>query len=184
MNTLQAPVPALRCAPNGVNGASGRYIEAALAPEQLSALALGLPAHPAACGARHKLAQAEPHLAPGYGIDAEQLAQAGWGVLFHSAAEPGIHAALAPLLNWRQAQANQHKPCYREYRASRGYRPGMSCDDFLIENDSAPGQAPNPLRLPYYVLLVGTPHQIPFSFQHQLGVQYAVGRIAFDTLEQ
>jgi len=89
---------------------------------------------------------------------------------------------LAPLLKRRQAQAGER---YRDELARPGfdYQPGDSKLTWLRRNGGAPGPV-DPRKLPYYLLIVGDPQQIPFSFQDQLDLAHAVGRIHFDTLAE
>ena len=42
----------------------------------------------------------------------------------------------------------------------------------------------DPEIIPYYLLLIGPPDLIPFDFQYLLGVEYAVGCVAFDTADR
>lgn len=119
-------------------------------------------------------------------IDPRNLAESGWGIVFAATTAPdlcsAIQAALAPLLTMRREQAG---PYFRLYAGNEGYRPGDTARAFL-------GRAPrlvevaNPANppetgVPYYLLLVGGPDVIPFEFQYQLDVQYAVGRLDFGT---
>lgn len=116
------------------------------------------------------------------GLDPGRLDEAGWGVVF-AAADPqadAIYEALKPLLERRAAEAGSS---YRVYRHEDGYRDGESKLDFLARHGAGPGPA-DPANVPYYLLVVGSPRQIPFRFQCQLDVQYAVGRVEFDTLEE
>ena len=115
--------------------------------------------------------------------DEADLSQAGWGVIFPLEADPAIREALAPLLQLRQEQATQrNEALYQEFAQEKGYRPGQTYLDFLEKNSMGPG-IPNPFRVPTYLLIVGDPQAIPFEFQYGLGIQYCVGRIHFDDVE-
>lgn len=118
------------------------------------------------------------------GIDPKDLAKTGWGVVFPEEESPEVREALAPLLVHREGMAGQRfEHLYRDLSGEESYRDGMGKEDFLTACGATTGPV-NPNRLPYYLLLVGGPERIPFHFQHQLDVQYAVGRIAFDTVEE
>ncbi len=154
---------------NGIDGRSGDYLFPAMSAQEIVE------------GLKKKERNLERPLPPG--IDPKNLAQTGWGVVFHEQESPEVREALAPLLEHRKGQAGKrYEHFYQELTGEEGYRNGMRKQDFLEAHDA--GGTVNPNRLPYYLLLVGGPERIPFHFQQQLDVQYAVGRIAFDTVEE
>ncbi|HEY7035626.1 MAG TPA: hypothetical protein VH482_30070 [Thermomicrobiales bacterium] len=166
---------------NGINGATGEYLLPPLTPAAISQLAQGFgldDEQEQELAGRHFGAQ--PSFAVKEGVDPKDLAQTGWGVVFAHDADPALKDALGELLTHRAEQAGDR---FRVFEGIDAYRPGESKDDFLVRNGAGPGPA-NPDRVPYYLLLVGDPEAIPYRVQYQLDVQYAVGRLHFETPEE
>jgi hypothetical protein len=177
---------------NGIDGTTGEYLLPPMTTEQLAKLARGEtfdPAHLSELKKKHEDLQ-EQHFALIEGLDAKNLAETGWGVIFAHGANPAIREALSPLLAHRHRQAaQQDERYYQEYVNSKAYRPreterpAETKSQFLARHGVGPGPA-DPKKMPYYLLIVGDPETIPYTFQYQLDVQYAVGRICFDTLDE
>jgi len=173
---------------NGINGATGGYELPPLPPHDIASIALGEeldPAHIRELKGWNEYVKAVSK-GPKEGIDPKNLAEAGWGVIFAYEDErvPAIKEALSELLGLRREQATRlEERHYREYVGVDAYRPGESKMEFLERHGAGPGPA-DPEKVPYYLLIVGDPESIPYRFQYQLDVQYAVGRIYFDTLEE
>lgn len=148
--------------PNGVDALTGGYAHPPVPVSDVARVARGLGARPVGIrgGARRPL----------------DFAETGWGVVFPRGVSGDVRRALDPLLGHRRSQARGR---YREL----DYHPGETKEDFLLRHRLGPGPA-DPEQLPYYLLLVGGPREIPLSFQYQLNIQLAAGRIAFDTAEE
>ncbi|MFZ5905385.1 MAG: C25 family cysteine peptidase [Chloroflexota bacterium] len=177
---------------NGIDAATGDYLLPPVAPDVMAAAITGEPRNPeeqAALAAWwNKYAETNTNIANKYiakeGTDYNDLSSAGWGVIFPYNADAAVVDALRPLLDWRKSQAGK---LYKEYTGPEGYRfkPGEmyeSKDEWCTRHGAGPGPV-DPEIVPYYLLLVGDPDQIPYRFQTLLDVQYAVGRIHFDKPE-
>ncbi len=117
------------------------------------------------------------------GVDANKLAETGWGIIFaeNDSQVPQIQEALSELLSLRRAHADEY---FRIFAGEDGYRVGDDKRKFLARHGVAAGPVDPKKGVPYYLLIVGSPEFIPYSFQYQLDVQFAVGRIYFDTLDE
>ncbi len=149
--------------PNGVNGSTGGYVCPPVPVAEIAGMARE-------AGVRRRPV-AVLGLPPG--VDPRDLARTGWGVVFAKGASRSVRRALGELIRHRQAQAGAR---FRELT----YVPGETAAAFLRRHHVGPGPA-DPDQLPYYLLLVGGPEEIPYSLQHLLDVQFAVGRIGFAT---
>lgn len=177
---------------NGIDGRTGAYLLPSVDVAQLARIALGY--------SLSATERDEVDLKLGAGIDyplkegedPDDLSQAGWAVVFAFARkgseaathQAAIREALGPLLVLRRSlAARRDDRRYRECVGPDAYRPGETKQQFLTRMGAGPG-AVDPGKFPYYVLLVASPEEIPYRVQYQLDVQYAVGRIHFDTVDE
>ena len=178
---------------NGIDAATGEYL-LELSHDDLVKVAVGeeLDARTLA-ELRFRQSNAEAnHYGVKEGVDVCKLEETGWAVIFPNTSpgspeatrQAAIREALQPLLDLRRAQATAvSETRYKEYAGPLGYRAGETKPDFLKRHAVGPGPA-DPEVMPYYLLLVGDPNEIPYRVQSQLGVQRAVGRIHFDSLDE
>jgi hypothetical protein len=186
-----APAPLL--AFNGIDATTGAYLLPAMDVHQLAGMAGGGRLEGGELAdLQHKSRQArQASYRVVEGVDPNDLAQAGWAVVFPAVAgdaavahQAAIRDALAPLLSRRRAEATAGgQPLYHEYAGELGYRAGETKQQYLGRLGAGTGPV-RPQKVPYYLLLVATPEEIPYRIQYQLDVHYAVGRIAFDTLDE
>lgn len=106
-------------------------------------------------------------------VQPENVSEAGWAVVFSSDESGAVKDAMAPLIEHRRRRAGGGQVKVLDYRSGEGW------SEWLRRHGTAPGNV-DPDRVPYYVLLVGSPGRIPFAFQYLLDVEYAVGRLHFD----
>ncbi len=110
-----------------------------------------------------------------YGVPSHDLATAGWGLVIPEEADRAVREALEPLLKVRRRQAGD---LYRELT----YRIDEDALRFR-RRLRAPHGPVEPRQLPWYLLLVGSPEELPHGFEMDLDVPCAVGRLAFDDLD-
>ena len=166
---------------NGVNGATGDYGLPPMNGDELKAFIQGEAEPENLNELKFRYDQmSQEHFGVKEGIDPKKLDESGWGIIFAHDADPAIKEALSELIDWRREQAGDH---FRLYEGGEGYRPGENKSKFLARHGAGPGPA-DPDKVPYYLLIVGSPEAIDYRFQYQLDVQYAVGRLHFNTVEE
>ncbi len=177
---------------NGVNASTGEYSLPPMTSEGLSSVIVGEMPPENIEDLRHRYRlDSEGHYGVRANVDVKDLAQTGWGVIFPYGLDPAIKEALQPLLDWRQGQAAHEEEHYfqvydgdRAYRPAKEGKPAQSTREFLGRRNVDGSQPADPEKMPYYLLIVGSPQEISFDFQYQLDVQYAVGRIHFETPDE
>lgn len=166
---------------NGINE-KGEYAFDPMPREELVRIAKGFPLNEDDShdiSAIHEM-KTSPHFGV-LGDVQKEITQQGWGLII-APDMPDFQAimdALNPLLKHREQQVASVLFKKFSYLRERHRSPR----DFLADHGVSFGTV-NPKKVPYYLLIVGSPTDIPMEFQFLLDVQYAVGRIHFDKIEE
>ena len=167
---------------NGLDPLTGEYLIPPMSIDDAAAIASASPAPHAAVGALGQAAAlvheslTTKMLGLPFGINPRNIAECGWGLVFHANEDPEVVKALAPLLALRAQQVgNPAKIKERLVYNGEDFAP------WLAALHVAPGDI-RPNRVPFFLFVVGDPEKIPFEFTQLLGINYAVGRIHLDSV--
>ena len=111
-------------------------------------------------------------------LDPNDLSQAGWGIVFTPNVDPGIRAALQPLIDRRKQQVNDDL-LFKIFEGAEGVAPGDDARTWLARKGVTMQVVDSRMGVPYYLLLVGSPEEISFEFQYSLDIFWSVGRLHF-----
>jgi hypothetical protein len=161
---------------NGINGATGGYISPSRSLAHATSLAASGRGDPRTRRMLQELGGlGTPHLGLSFDLKPEVLAQAGWAVVFHQDEDIATRKEFARLVEHRRNTIGKDSIV-----RILDYRNGETARAWLGRYDVAVGGV-NPEKVPFYLLLVGPPGRIPFDFGYVLDVEYAVGRVDFDS---
>src|SRR5262249_10797359 len=164
---------------NGIDAQTGNYLLPPMSTEEFVKLAKG--ARPEGWIAKWfssiRAVLSRPFLGLPYDVDPKEIAQAGWAIVFPQNSHLDLRNALEPPIAHRRRRVPPDRLKILEDRRNE------TVLDWLKRHRAAPGNV-DPKKVPYYVLLIGVPTEIPFDFQYLLDVEYAVGRLGFDHIHQ
>lgn len=167
---------------NGVNGTTGEYLFSDTSIEDVAKVFRGEKVDDDAYQyAKHIDSQRSLEHFGVEGNVEKDVALAGWAMVIAAdiPSRDEILKALKPLLDYRKQQVQDG--LFKQFVYSK--ETDALHTSWLARNGAAPGTV-KPDRVPYYLMLIGSPEDIPFSFQYSLDVEYAVGRIYFETVEE
>ncbi len=166
---------------NGLNGATGKALLSTKTSQQLIDWIAGADAAEAADVKETVKTNYEVRLvnkAVGSmgvikGVDPLKLDSARWGVIYHPDTPQVVRDRVQKLCDYRDGQAYEYVPA-KDKGSALKFRKRFNQGAGVV----------NPAYLPYYLLIVASPEQIPFKFQYSLDNEHAVGRLYFDTPDE
>lgn len=164
---------------NGIDGVTGNYLVPPMSSAEVVAMARGKTEDNGLRAWMQGIWEAmqRPFMGLPMDVDPTDISRAGWAVVFTPDTSAEVRAAMQPLIEHRRTQIAPDRCKELEYISGDGLK------DWLKRYGVYPGTVA-PTKVPYYVMLVGDPSIIPFQFQYLLDIEYAVGRVCFDTPEQ
>src|SRR5215510_3681159 len=165
---------------NGIDATTGDYLIKPINDSEASRIAIG---HPQDKNLVNAISNAKrqtevDHLGGAFDLKLEDIAQAGWAIIFHKDEDQAVKDALAPLIERRREQIGDDNIV-----KVLEYRDGDQVIPWLARNKIKFGLV-EPEKVPYYILIVGSPDRIPFEFGQALDVVYAIGRLHFNAAGQ
>lgn len=186
-NSTSQALPSELLVFNGIDIESGDYLSPPCSRKELvrSALSSQADKQHLAELAQKQAAGAGTYLGILGGFDANMLSEAGWGFLAAQEESQDVLDALQPLFELRREQTTRADGAKRfyEYSGKNGHILGETKRDFVLRNLIPSGQV-DPREAPYYLLIIGSPERIPFQFQFEMDLNFAVGRLHFDTPDE
>ena len=163
---------------NGIDATTGDYLVPPMSAHDAAAIAMGNPPDLDLARWLGRLwrVSSQPNLGLPMDVEATDVPRAGWGIVFHASETQQVRAALEPLIALRRQQVDPDRFKILDYRPDEGRA------QWLARHDVSSGTV-EPRRVPFYLLLVGGPEKIPFPFGHLLSVEYAVGRVSFESAQ-
>jgi hypothetical protein len=164
------------CFPNGLWADSGLSIGGPTTQRILSVAQASPPDGVEAASNFEKVRnQDRRNLGTVYGIEPNDLSQAGWAVLFSSSTPAWVRHELEPLIKRRREQSGE---LCKVFDGENAYK-GQTCVEWLADHGVSLRAVDPKAGVPYYVLLIGSPEEIPFEFQYLLDTHFGVGRLHF-----
>jgi hypothetical protein len=105
-------------------------------------------------------------------IDPNDIAEAGWAVILGSAVTTRIKDALKPLFEHRRASTSES--LFKIFDGATAVQPDDSAQEWLTRLGVRTDVVQPADGVPFHILIVAPPDDIPFEFQFGLDIYWSV----------
>ena len=107
---------------NGIDGTTGNYLVPPMDAAQAADIIKGNPMDPDLARWLDRIWRitSQPNLGLPLGVEATDVNQAGWAIVFHRDEDPRVKMALNPLIEHRRKKIGEARTKVLEYRADEG----------------------------------------------------------------